>query len=324
MISKTTKLFTALIIMISLAGLTSCKGKKDGAADFPKKPITIIVPSKAGGGTDTMARLIAQSAKKYTSQPFVIVNKPGAGGQIGFDAISRSKKDGYTIGAVFTPHLTAHISADRAGYTLEDFSPIANVVTDPGVLVVPAASPFKSIQDIIDAETKNPGSLTGSTQGAGSDDFFALVKFNTAASLAIRDVPSKGSSDQKAQVLGGHVDMAFMNFSQVESNVNAGDLRLLAVMSPERLPYADQYPTFKEAGVNIVSDSSRGFVAPAGIPEEAYTVLVDIFTKVLNDAEFKQQAKGQLLLNLKKSDAYSSYLKEVQATTDQIFADFPW
>lgn len=324
MISTFKRIYTAVVVLLLVSLVVSCSKDSNTQKSYPTKPITIIVPSKAGGGTDGMSRLFAKHAEKYTGQSFVIVNKPGAGGQIGFEAIKAAKKDGYTIGAVFTPHVAAHVSSDRAGYTLEDFQPIANLVTDPGVLVVNSSSEFKSIEDIVKAEKANPSSLTGSTSGAGGDDFFALVNFNKAADIAIRDVPASGSSDAKAQILGGHIDMAFMNYSQVESNVKAGDLVILAVMTPERLTYADSIPTFKELGYEVLSDSSRGFVAPKGIPEEALKVLKDVFNKVLEDKDFLEQSKGQLLLNLMPSEEYSNYLNSVQESTDQIFEEFPW
>jgi len=313
-------------ILLSLICTFTISAKENGevSTGYPTKPITIIVPSSAGGGTDTMSRLFAKHAEKYIDQNFVIVNKPGAGGQIGFEAIKAAKKDGYTIGAIYTPHITAHVSSSRAGYTLNDFQPIANLVTDPGVLVVNTQSEFKSVEDIVKAEKANPGSLTGSTSGPGGDDFFALVNFNKAASISIKDVPASGSSDAKSQILGGHIDMAFMNYSQVESNVNAGDLKIVAVMTPKRLSYADQIPTFRELGYEVLSDSSRGFAAPKGIPAEALATLKDLFDKVLADEEFLEQAKGQLLLNLVPYQEYQVYLNDVQATTDSIFTEFPW
>ncbi len=299
------------------------EGKKE-AANYPTKPVTIIVASKAGGGTDTMARLFAKYAKKYFPQPFVVVNKPGAGGQLGFEALAKAKKDGYTIGTLFTPHVTAHISSGRAKYTLDSFRLLVNVVTDPGVLVVKADSPFKTINDIIAAEKKNPGSLTGATTGPGGDDFFALTKFNNAAGIHIKEVPAKGSSGEKAEVLGGHVDMAFMNVSQVEANVKAGELRMLAVMTNERLPYLPDVPTFKELGINIVSDSSRGFAAPAGISDDVYNKLLDAFKKTLNDPEFLKAAKGVLLMNVMWPKEYKAYLEDLLNATNTIYKKSPW
>lgn len=293
-------------------------------AAYPEKPVTVIVPSNAGGGTDTMARLVAKFAEEYLGQPMVIVNKPGAGGQIGFESIARAKKDGYTIGCIYTPHVAAHVSAGRAKYTLDSFAPIANVVTDPGVLVVKADSPFNTVEELIAFAKENPGKLNGSTSGPGGDDDFALRQFEKAAGISINAVPSKGSSGQKAAVMGGHVDLAFMNASQVEAQVDSGELRLLGIMTVKRRSYLPELPTFQEMGYEVYSDSSRGFAAPAGVPEDVMAKLMEVFDKVLNDPEFISASQGQLLLDILNADEYTMYLKNLQKTTDEAFKVAPW
>ncbi|NLD97284.1 MAG: tripartite tricarboxylate transporter substrate binding protein [Synergistaceae bacterium] len=294
------------------------------AAEYPSKAVTIIVASNAGGGTDTMARLFAKFAEKYFPQPFVINNIDGAGGQRGFEALARAKKDGYTIGTLYTPHLTAHMSAKRARYTLDDFAMLYNLVTDPGVLVVPASSPFNSIQDIIDAEKAAPGTLTGSTSGPGSDDAFALAQFNEATGCTVKSVPSTGSSNAKATVMGGHVSMGFMNLSQIESNMKAGEVRILAMMTSKRHPNVPDIPTFTELGFKVISDSSRGFAAPAGIPDDAYAKLVETFEKVLADPEFLEAAKEQLQMNFMNPEEYKAYLGELLEVTNKAYEKEPW
>ncbi len=321
---KNWKILATLFILLPVLAFANGEQDAEGAADYPTKPITIIVPSSAGGGTDTMARLFAEIAKDKIGQAFVIVNKPGAGGQIGFEALATSKPDGYTIGALFTPHVASHLSAGRVKYTLDSFKPLANYVTDPGVLVCNVDSDFNSIDDVIAAEKAKPGSLTGTTTGAGGDDFFALVSFNAAAGTNIKDVPSKGSSDQKVNILGGHVDLAFMNYSQIEANYKAGDARILAVMTPERLSYEPNIPTFTELGYDVTSDSSRGFAAPAGIPDQVYSILSDLFAEVVNDPAFLEIAQEQLLLNYMDPKDYGNYLESNVNTTNSVFSKSPW
>ncbi len=321
---KHLRLFTALLLLLPLFAFANGQNENQAGDSYPTKPITIIVPSSAGGGTDTMARLFAEIAKDKIGQNFVIVNKSGAGGQIGFEAIASSKADGYTIGCAFTPHIAAHIAAGRAKYTLDSFKPLANYVTDPGVLVANAKGSLKSLDDVVAAEKANPGSLTAATTGPGGDDFFALVSFNKAAGISIKEVPSKGSSEEKTNILGGHVDLAFMNYSQIEANYKAGDVLILAVMTPERLPYEPNIPTFKEKGFEVYSDSSRGFIAPAGIPDAAYNKLKTVFAEVVKDPKFLEAANGQLLLNFMGADDYGKYLAKVKETTVAVFANNPW
>lgn len=289
---------------------------------YPEKPVTLIVASEPGGGTDTMARLFAKFAEKYCPQPFVIENRPGAGGQIGFEALARAKKDGYTIGTLYTPHVAAHISAKRAKYTLEDFVPLFNFVSDPGVVVVNAASPFKTLEDLVTAAKEKK--LNGSTSGPGGDDFFALTQLNEAAGIEIKSVPEKGSSGQKAAVLGGHVDVGFMNWSQIKPNFQSGEIRILGIMTPERTAELPDVPTCLEQGYRVISDSSRGFAAPAGVSEEVLKALDETFRKVLDDAEFQAAAKEQLEMNVLDGPAYKAYLEELLTVTDKAFEKEPW
>jgi tripartite-type tricarboxylate transporter receptor subunit TctC len=269
-----------------------------------------------------MARLFAKFAEKYFPQPFVIENRPGAGGQIGFEALARAKKDGYTIGTLYTPHVAAHISAKRAKYTLEDFVPLFNFVSDPGVVVVNAASPFKTLEDLVTAAKGKK--LNGSTSGPGGDDFFALTQLNEAAGIEIKSVPEKGSSGQKAAVLGGHVDVGFMNWSQIKPNFQSGEIRILGIMTPERLAELPDVPTCLEQGYRVISDSSRGFAAPAGVPEEVLKVLDETFRKVLDDAEFQKAAKEQLEMHVLDGPAYKAYLEELLTVTNKAFEKEPW
>ncbi|MCD6363947.1 MAG: tripartite tricarboxylate transporter substrate binding protein [Synergistetes bacterium] len=294
-------------------------------AAYPSKPITVIVAFKAGGGTDTMARLVAKFAEKYLGQPIVVINKPGAGGQIGFEALARARKDGYTIGCINTPHLLGHIVAGRAHYKLSDFWPIANGVTDPGVLVVRSDSPVKTLEDFIALAKKKKGELSVATTGPGGDDFIAMMLFSEAAGIKLKEVPCSGSSEQKAVLMGGHVDAAFMNVSQVWSQVQAGKLRWIAVMTKKRLPYLPDLPTFWEKGYKVISDSSRGFAAPAGIPKEAYKKLVGVFYKVFHDKEFIAAAKkSRLLLNYMGPEQYKKYLEEQLKAVKKVYDKHPW
>lgn len=293
-------------------------------ASYPEKPVTIIVPSNAGGGTDTMARLVAKFAEEHLGQPIIIVNKPGAGGQIGFEYIARAKADGYTIGCIYTPHVAAHVSAGRAKYTMDSFAPIANVVTDPGILVVYPDSPFKTLKELVEYAKENPGKMTASTSGPGGDDDFALRQLEKAAGISVNAVPSKGSGDQKAAIMGGHLDMAFMNVSQIDAQLESGELRALGVMTKNRWRTLPEVPTCVEEGYEVFSDSSRGFAAPAGIPEDVMAKIVEAFEAALKDPEFIQASKGQLLLDVFQGDAYGDYLKNLQKSTDEAFAVAPW
>lgn len=309
------------IAVLAVAAVAGCAGA--ALAAYPEKPVKIIVPSGAGGGTDTMARLIAKFGEKYLGQPMVVENKKGAGGQIGFQAIADAKKDGYTFGCIYTPHLTAHVSAKRAKYTLDSFEPMYNVVTDPGIIVVPANSPLKTLDDLKAYAAANRA--TAATSGPGGDDDFARIATETALGIKLVPIPCKGSPEQKSSVLGAHVTVGFMNVSQVEAQLRSGELRALAVMASKRSDMAPEVPCSVELGHPVmISDSSRGFAAPKGIRPEALAKLNDMFVKVLKDPEFLKAAEGQLLMNVMDPAEYTSYLKALQANTDKSFESSPW
>ena len=201
-----------------LAGALLCAAMSIGAvAEYPSKTIKIVVPSKAGGSTDTTARLFIDSAKKYwKNADFIVVNKPGAGGLIGFSYEQRQKPDGYTIGMMFTPQFVAHIVSGKAKYKLDSFRIIGNIAQDPGIVVVNAASPVKNLDDLVKlAKSKK---VTAAVNGIGSDDFLAAKQFEEETGVKFNLLPTKGSTEQKTAILGNHVDVAFMNLSQMLAN----------------------------------------------------------------------------------------------------------
>ena len=312
------KLFAA----IALCAVVCCAGAAFAA--YPEKPVHVIVPSTAGGGTDVMARLLAKFGEKYLGAPMVVDNMPGAGGMIGFTAIAQAKKDGYTFGCLYTPHLTAHVSAKRAKYTLDDFDYIGNLVTDPGIIVVPGNSPIKDLAGLADFAKKNEN-CTASTSGPGGDDDFARLACQSDLGSKLRAVPSKGSSAAKANVMGGHVTVGFMNVSQVEAQVKSGEMRALAVMADKRSDKLPDVPCTAELGYpTMVSDSSRGFAAPKGMPAEAIAKLREMFTKTIADPEFQEAAKESLIINEMDADKYKDYLVRLQKATDLAFEVAPW
>ena len=312
------KLFAAL----ALCALVVCAGAAFAA--YPEKPVHVIVPSTAGGGTDVMARLLAKFGEKYLGAPMVVDNMPGAGGMIGFTAIAKAKKDGYTFGCLYTPHLTAHVSAKRATYTLEDFDYVGNLVTDPGIIVVPGNSEIKDLAGLA-AYVKSHENCTASTSGPGGDDDFARLACESGLGIKLRAVPSKGSSAAKANVMGGHVTVGFMNVSQVESQVKSGEMRALAVMAPKRCDMLPDVPCTAELGYPLmVSDSSRGFAAPKGMPEEAIAKIREMFTKTIADPDFQAAAKESLIINEMNSDEYKAYLEALQKATDAAYEVAPW
>jgi len=306
----------AAVLFFALPGLA--------LASYPEKPIKIIVPSKAGGSTDTSARLFIKAAKNYwKGASFVIKDVPGSGGQKGFEEIARAKPDGYTIGMVFTTQIVAHIVSKRARYTLDSFRVLGNVMADPLIIAVPKDSPIKDLQDFVKAAKAK--SLTVAVNGIGSDDFVAAKKFENHTGVTFNLLPTKGSTEQKAHILGGHVDASFMNLTQMQAQHKAGTARVIAIMNPTRSDILPDVKTAKEQGIPVNMTATRGFVAPAKVKPEIGDKLAKLVQDVLNDPEFKANCKKDvMILQPMTGEEYHSYLVDLQAETQKFYDKTPW
>lgn len=309
---------------LALAALALAAATPLAAQDFPAKPIEIIVPSSAGGSTDATARIFGEIAEqKFDGFKFVVNNIDGSGGQKGFEAIARAEPDGHTMGLVFTPQLVAHIASKRANYTLDSFHVMGNAADDAGILAVPKDSPFKTMAEFADAA--KAGALTVSVNGIGSDDFLAAKAFEAATGATFNLLPTNGSTEQKAGILGGHVDAAFMNLSQLVAQHKSGEARILAVMTDKRLDALPDVPTATEQGFDVQMRATRGFVTPAGVPADVQAKLDQVVTDVMADPAFieKSTAGGIDLLPMNGPD-YLAYLQDLQADTQKVYDAAPW
>ena len=293
-------------------------------AAYPEKPIRIIVPSKAGGSTDTTARLFIKSAKNHwPNAEFIIKNVGGSGGQKGFEEIARAKPNGYTIGMVFTTQVVAHIVSKRARYTLDSFHIIGNAMQDPLIIGVPADSPIQNLKEFIAAAKAD--SLTAAVNGIGSDDFVAAKKFEQQTGVTFNLMPTKGSTEQKAMILGGHIDASFMNLSQLQAQHKAGKARIIAILSDQRSDILPDVKTATEQGYPVSMTATRGFVAPAKIDKKILAKLDDLVAKVNQDPDFAAACNKAVLFRLPMTGPeYLSYLTDLQAETQKFYDMNPW
>lgn len=269
-------LATMLAFMAVLVFAAPVAGEKS-KINYPEKPITMIVSFAAGGGTDVGARILAQAMEKTLGQPVIVVNKPGGGGWVGWAELVRAKPDGYTIGFINTPNfqvgwLNPQI---KQPFSLNDFVPIANHVLDPGAIAVRKDSPFKTIDEVLAAVKANPGKYSTTSTGVYSDDHLAAmgIEKQLGGGAKFNVIQTKGAADGLTNVLGGHIDLYFANVGEVKGPADAGDLRVLAVMSEKRVDWMPNVPTLKEKGFNILSYSARGVAAPKGTPAEIIAIL---------------------------------------------------
>lgn len=290
------RMFNYCRLMLCLALVaTVVLGLGVEASDYPNKPITMIVAYSAGGGTDVAARTVAKYAEKYLGQTIVVENRTGAGGQIGFTALSKARADGYTIGLINVPAINL-IAATRPGvtYQMSDFEPIANVVLDPMVLAVKADSQFKTMSDFVDYARKNPNKIVVGFDGPQTNNHLQMVVAEKALGIELTHVPYTGAAPSLVATLGGQVDASMPSAGEALQYVENNQMRVLAVFWPARFAQLPDCPTIKEAtGVDVpsVGASSRGIGAPAGIPRDRFEVLQSAFEKAIADAEFLEKAK---------------------------------
>jgi len=262
------------------------------AQNFPRKAIQMIVAFPAGGSTDIGARIVAAAAEKDFGQPVVVVNKAGAGGQLGFTEASRARPDGYTLVFLNLPGMnTIVLDPERkAVFGIDSFVPVINQVLDPGLIWVKADSPYKSFADLLDAAKKNPGKISACTTGILSDDHLAILMTNEAAKVDFRIVHFDGGAQQLTGVMGGHVDVAFDNVGSVFKRVRSGELRGLAVTDNARSKFLPDVPTTKELGFpTIISSSTRGIGVPKGTPKDVIKTIEAGFQKAMQNPDHIQK-----------------------------------
>ena len=307
---KTAVMMLALLFVM---GMTLGVMAASAAEKYPAKAVTVIHGFKAGGGSDQLSQVTQPFLEKVLKQRFVNVYKPGADGAIVWKEVGKdTKPDGYTLTTCLTPktQLNSMVNAN-SGYSMADFEPIANMIFDPGILVVAADSKFKTFQDLIDAAKKAPGQIRLSHSGNGGDDWYNGLMIAKLAGVSFNMVPFDGDAPAWQAAAGGHVDVCTTNVGVVTGLVQGKKLRGLAVYTEKRLPSISEVPTLKELGVNLVEGSYRGYLAPKGTPKEIITILADGLEKVSQDPQHKAACAAQNMVpDFKRGDAFKTFLAQ--------------
>jgi tripartite-type tricarboxylate transporter receptor subunit TctC len=318
-------LITATLAFGLAGSLAACGQNAQGgttstADNWPRKgkAVELIVAFAPGGAVDTAARLVAPLLEKELGTNVEVVNKPGAGGQVGYTFLTSAKPDGYTIGATGSPSVVVSPldPARGAKYTRQSFQPLGMQVIDPAIIGVAPDSPYNSVKDLIDAAKATPGKITVSTTGLQTGEHFAAADLEQKSGSKFALVHfSEGSAQAMAAFLGGHVQVYVGSASDVTDMVKQKKIKMLGVMSEERSQFLPDVPTFKEQGFDVLSATARGYSAPAGLPDPVKTKLEAALKKAIEDSAI-QQKMTNFGLQTKYLDAaaYQEFWAEQETT----------
>ena len=273
-------------VLALCAGIFVCS---TALADFPDRPIRLIVPWPPGGATDQVARMIGQGLSDSMKVPVVVDNRAGAGGNIGTLAFVKEKADGYALllATSSTNAAGPHLYNKQGFDPIKDFTPVVLLCTIPNVMVVPAKSPWKSLKDIVDAAKSSPGKYNYGSAGIGSSQHLAGAQFKTAASIDIQHVPYKGSGPAAQDLIAGQIDLMIDTGSL--GSIKGGLLKPIAVASDKRLDALPNVPTFKEAGVPMLASAWYGVMLPANAPPDIVARLNKEINALLQKPELRRK-----------------------------------
>jgi len=260
-------------------------------AQYPNKPVKIIVPLAAAGTGDTLARAVADAMAKELGQPVIVENKPGAGGLVGTEMVAASAPDGYTLLAVSPSHvINPALHAKKTYDPLKDFETITVMANTHQVIVAHPSTPASTLKELIDYAKKNPGKLTYGSAGLGSATHLNMELFKSMAGIDILHVPYKGSTQARQDVLAGQVNLAMDGLLPVQPLIKDGRLRALAITSSRRAQSNPEIPTIAEAGVpGYASDTWYGLLVPAKTPKEIVATLQQAAVKGLHSAQVRER-----------------------------------
>ena len=286
---------TVQLIAVIL-GITACGPA--WAAWPDDKPIEVVIGFAPGGGTDVMARKLLPFVEKRVGgkAKFVVLNKPGAGGEIAFTAIARAAPDAYAMGVVNVPGYNFLPMTRKTQYSMDEIRLVARVVDDPSVMVVRAESKLGNLSDVLAALRSKPGSVTFGHNGAGTNGHLALRMLAAAAKVEPNEISYRGTSAQRTDILGGHLEVGMVSLSELPElhDTNKGALRAIAILAKTRSPSLPDVPTAEEAGVPVIMTAERGFAVPKGVPDDIVRKLEAAIADSVRDPEYIKSSPGDV------------------------------
>ncbi len=298
------------VVVLCLAGLVVLRlGRDSNAANFPERPITIVCPYAAGGGTDLFARGLARAAEKRLGQTIIVNNVTGGAGAVGFAAGTTARADGYTITAV-TFELASLPLQGLVPFTHEDFALLLRVNEDPAALAVRADFPADTLEEFM-TKARRDGGVQIANSGPGSVFHLAAAHMAEVAGIPVQHIPFNGAAPAITAVVGGHVDAVVVGPGEMQVQRDAGNLKILGVMSQERLELFSEVPTFRESGWDVLFGTWRGLAVPAETPPAAREKLTSAFEDASRDPEFLEFARrGGLNLAVADGQTFRAAIAE--------------
>jgi tripartite-type tricarboxylate transporter receptor subunit TctC len=296
-------------------------------AAWPEKPITMIVAYSAGGATDMLARAMASHLEKSLGATIVVLNKPGAGGEIGFAMIATAPPDGYTIGLINSPPaISIPIERPRSAFHWTKLDLLGNLIDDPGAFTVHRDSKINSLADLVAEAKKRPGEISVATTGSGSDDHLAMVAFERRAGVKFNHIPFKGGADVRQALAGKQIDVASMNIGEGMQGAKSGlPFKNLAQMSAKRAVLAPDVPTFAEVGYPIEMAALRGMAAPRGLPPDIRERYVKAIAEAVNSDAFRKKAADYYNpIRYLAPPEYANELRDGEAQLKKMWGEHPW
>ncbi|MEY4751783.1 MAG: hypothetical protein RIQ60_3997 [Pseudomonadota bacterium] len=284
-----------LFMVLALVAATCCSSNALAQA-WPAKPIRLVVPFPPGGGTDIIARETSQRVAKATGWTFVIDNKPGAGGNLGIDAVAKAPADGYTLALGQTSNIAINATLySKLPYDpVKDLTPIVLLANAPLVMVTGAGTPYKTLADVVSAARSRPGQINFASPGNGTVAHLTGELFQKAAGIKAQHVPYKGSAQAMVDVISGNVDLYMSSVPTLLGHIKQGKVRALAVSSAKRVDDIPNVPTINESGYKgFDAVTWFGLLAPAGTPKEVVARLNIEFNHALKQAELAQRLSDE-------------------------------
>lgn len=275
------------LLMVTTIGMAAVEAASP--ADYPTRPIRLVVPSSPGGSADFVARLIGEGLGQKLGQSVIVENRGGGGGNIATEAVRSAEADGYTLLLTGNNHTLNVYLFSKPPYRLADFSAVAEVTRGPSVLVASEKAPFKTLVELIDQAKRAPASIPYGSPGVGLPSHIAAELFQRAAAIELVHVPYRGSGPSLADAMGGQIPVVSSTLAAALPNVKAGKLRALAVTSDTRWPDLPEVPTVQEVlGKPFSHLTWLGILAPAGTPDAVVAKLNTAINEVLADPKVKQ------------------------------------